>query len=50
MHAAKLNGELQTKTEMLMELSSHNFKTQNEELQRKNKELEIKEGTYNSLK
>ena len=46
--AAKLNGELQTKTEMLMEISNQ-LQTQNEELQRRNKELEIKEGTYNSL-
>jgi len=46
--AAKLNGELQTKTEMLMEISNQ-LQVQNEELQQRNKELEIKEGTYNSL-
>jgi signal transduction histidine kinase len=46
--AAKLNSELQGKTQMLMDLSTQ-LKEQNEELQDRNKQLEIKEGTYNSL-
>lgn len=46
--AARLNAELQTKTEMLMELSNQ-LKEQNEELTNRNTALAIKEGTYNSL-
>ena len=46
--SARLNAELQTKTEILMDLSNQ-LKEQNEELSNRNKELAIKEGTYNSL-
>ena len=46
--AAKLNAELQGRTQMLMDLSDQ-LKEQNDELQHRNKQLEIKEGTYNSL-
>jgi len=46
--AVRLNTELQTKTEMLMDISNQ-LKEQNEELINRNKKLAIKEGTFNSL-
>jgi len=46
--AVKSNQDLQTKVQLLLDLSN-SLETKNNELEQKNKELTIRENTYNTL-